>query len=275
MLDRCPHCRRRLPRRYEFIPPSYGTEPLVGVLLITAGYGALLFAFVHKWWPPDWWLFDLRQVDNVRLVAVSALYGLGLMLEGVLVSSLFWYTGWGARPEPAPDTPPPTETHIGGSLREVEERRWLREAGYTIPPEPERGALSRWLFAVHDGKVTFSQRGARTVIRDNAAVRQWASDVLALWCAAGWASPVSGWNGDAPDLSQGVTDVDGEVVYAIALGGDEALIERLTALVEASVDAPQRPGGVGGASSGAIVGEVVEASGRGELYELEPWEEND
>lgn len=269
-VTHCPHCRRRLPRRYEFLPPSYGTEPLVGVLLITAGYGALLFAFVHKWWPPDWWVFDLRQVDNVRLVAVSALYGLGLALEGVFVAYVFWRM---ERPQPsAPDeTPTATETHIGGSLREVQERRWLREAGYTIPPEPERGALSRWLFAVHDGNATLSQRGARSVIRDNAAVRAWASDVLALWCAAGWASPVAGWNGDAPDLSQGVTDVDGDVVYAVALGGYEALIDRLTALVEASVGTPPRPGGAGGASSGAIVGEVVDAPGRGELYELEAW----
>lgn len=277
-ITRCPNCHARLPRQLHYISPSHGRESVFGVTAFVAGYGGVLFALWHMAWPQSLWPWLLaRPAQN--LVIGAALYGAWLAIVGMLVTTLWWLLERGRERPVEVEGAGEAGATIGGNLRAMDGRRqWLLERGFDVPPEPERGALARWLLAVHDERVTLSQRGARTAVRDNPAVRQWASDILALWCQAGWAEPVAGWNGDAPDLGQGVTAVDAGAVYAVAMGGYEALLERLAALADESVQspAPNSPevGGSGWGRRSPTGGGSAPAIGVGE-YEFEPLEAND
>lgn len=144
--------------------------------------------------------------------------------------------------EPEPDTAPAAGASIGGRVRRTTSEgqiRFLRERGFDVPPEPERGALSKWLWAVVDERVTFSQRGAIAAVRDTPEMRTWAKDVMALWCEANWARPANGWNGNVPDLGNGVRDVNSAMIARCASEGQTGMINALIELVEDDFDERQ------------------------------------
>ncbi|MFW6183545.1 MAG: hypothetical protein ACOC8X_07095, partial [Chloroflexota bacterium] len=246
----CPHCRRRLPRHYHYTLPSDGWDLFSGLTMLVAGTGGSLYVLAVRGGLTPW-----AEPGRGMAVVGAALFAAWLVLEGfamrwlagVLLEPLEDEDGAEDEPDPAGDTWD-HDVHLGGDMRLVsrdgQNVHYLRERGFFVPKEPERGALSKWLFAVHDKRevrgqrITFSQRGARMAIRDNDEIRDWATDILALWCEADWCEPANGWNGDRPDLGNGVRNVDEDVLYDVARTGQSGMIEMLLELVEASVEPP-------------------------------------
>lgn len=220
----CPNCGHRLPRRNHFVGPS--GETLRDVLLTIAAFAGVAQGFALALTAP----LNKAVIGGVALGAWDALLAL------MVAAGASWLR---QEPPVEDDEPPAAGATIGGDVRRVGydgQIRYLRENGFVVPPEPERGALSKWLWAVKDDKVTFSVRGANAALRDTPDIRTWSKKVLALWCKAGWATPRSGWNGDEPDLSQGVHEVDESMIARCANEGQRGLIHALIDWVERDIE---------------------------------------
>ena len=179
--------------------------------------------------------------DDLRVAAGAAgIAGFGTLILVLYAAFDLLHKALDKLGEPDPE-PAPGAT-IGGDVRRASSEgqiRFLRERGFDVPPEPERGALSKWLWAVVDERVTFSQRGAIAAVRDTPEMRTWAKDVMALWCEANWARPANGWQGDVPDLGNGVRDVNTAMIARCASEGQTGLINALIELVEDDFDERQ------------------------------------
>lgn len=213
MPQHCPRCGHDLPAPYA---PARAAAFVAGALQASIQVAA----------GTRWQLLALSVLASAVLIGTTAAF------------MIFVWRNYAAHEEAAPelDWPRMEDVHVAGGIRVVSRSahhvRWLREKGFHVPAEPERGALSRWLYAVLDGDARFSQTGARETLRDTSEIRQWASAILALFAHAGWCEPRNGWDAGRPDLGNGVDDVDMDVLREVARTGQSGLISRLVDVVE-------------------------------------------
>jgi hypothetical protein len=138
---------------------------VTGTILLTAGWGATLFVIFHLAWPGDLWLWPMPD-STPRLIATASLFGLGLALEGVAVTSVFW---WLERDDSAERMELTTEFARFGP-------RTLRR----LPDRVDEFRLWQYMVAVAKNRVTLSQDGAATMGLDrdqSNAVKDWLAAV--------------------------------------------------------------------------------------------------
>ena len=204
MTNRCPHCNRRLPRAYQFVPPSYGRETVFGVISFTAGYGMAFFALFHIAWPQSLWPWALPS-DVIRLVAGAALFGIGLALEGIGVMTAFWLM----------------ERDEGTETMEATSPEFAATSRYTLrrlPAGVSQFRLWQYMGGIAVGRVTLSQDGAAEYGFD----REQSNEIKEWLIAVGWYEWIN-----ASNASGRWTDEGGRVLNLLSRP-EPALWDELT-----------------------------------------------
>lgn len=220
-MNRCPRCGHDLPAPYA---PARAAAYVAGVL--QASYQIAVRS--------PWRVGLFATLESAVIIGLTVAWAIFLLRN-------FYIHDAPEPPQEPDDRPLRHESRMVGDNMQLvtktqRHRRWLREKGFYVSAEPLPGALSTWLWAVHDGVNTFSQTGARTAVKDTPKVREWGSAMLSLFCKAGWATPRNGWDNDVPDVSNGVTDVDEDVIYDVARTGQQGLVEMLMRIADESVE---------------------------------------
>lgn len=173
-MNRCPHCGHRLPRQLHYLPPSHGRESVVGVILITAGYGAVSYMLIHLGWPWTrmlFWPVPTYPEEVPRLIVGAAMWGVWLALIGIGSTTLYWLEER-RRPEPRQTRYDASVTFMPTATNSM--RR--------LPDGVDEFRLWQYLVNVARGRVTLSQEGAA----EHGFDRDQSNEIKDWLIAVGW-----------------------------------------------------------------------------------------